>query len=146
MSNHYHLRFDPKLGNGVCVIFHIPCACVAYTSMLDKLWISGIPPDKQKRYKPVTKCNYWTVLGSFNNWNIIKLSQKSTSSEIFDEIYQVVIDGISDNMASLVKSGKYVAINTTDTTTNVFYVIVFTSKAYTLQDNTTINEQIITAG
>ena len=42
MSKHYHLRFDPKLGMGVCAIRHIPCACVACTSMLEKSWISGI--------------------------------------------------------------------------------------------------------
>ena len=47
LSNHYHLRFDPKLGNSVCVIFHILCAYVAWTSMLDKPWISGIPSNKQ---------------------------------------------------------------------------------------------------
>ena len=49
-------------------------------------------------------------------------------------------------MASLVAPGKYVAINKTETTTNAFYVIMFTSEAYTLQYNTTIDEQIITAG
>ena len=36
-------------------------------------------------------------------------------------------------MASLVESGKYVAINTTGTITNGFYRIVFTSEAYILQ-------------
>ena len=49
-------------------------------------------------------------------------------------------------MASLVESGKYGAINTTDTANNGFYVIMFTSEAYTLQDNTTIYGQIITSG
>ena len=83
--------------------------------MLDKPWISGISSDKQERYKPVTKCTYWSLLGSFNNWNIILLSPKSTSSDTFDEIHQVVLDCISDNMESLVESGKYGAINTTDT-------------------------------
>ena len=29
LSKHYHLCFDPKLGNGVCTIRCIPCACVA---------------------------------------------------------------------------------------------------------------------
>ena len=62
----------------------------------------GIPSDKQERYKPVTKCSYFPVLGSFNNWNIIELSQNSTSSDTFDEIHQAVLDGISYNMASLV--------------------------------------------
>ena len=93
--------------------------------MLDKPWISGIPSDEQERYKTVTKCNYWPVLRSFNNWNIIQLSQKSTPSDAFDEIHQVVLDGISENMASLVESVKYGTINTTYTTTNGFYVIMF---------------------
>ena len=66
------------------------------------------------------------------------MSQKSTPSDAFDEIHQVVIDGISDHMASLVELVKYGAINTTDTETNGFYVIVFTAEAYTLQDNTKI--------
>ena len=133
LSKHYHLRFDTKLGMGVCKNCHIPHACVAFTSILDKSWISGISSDKQERYKPVTKCTYWPVLGSFNNCNIIQVSQKLTSSDTLDEIHQVVLDVISDNMASLFESGTYGAINTTDTSTNGLYVIIFTSGAYTLQ-------------
>ena len=120
--------------------------CVACTSILDKPWVSGILSDKQKRYKPVTKCTYWLVLGPFNNLNIIELSPKSSSSDTFDEIYQVFLDRISYNMASLVESRKYGAIYTTDTFTNGFYVIIFTSGSYTLQENTTIYGHFITAG
>ena len=102
--------------------------------MIDKPWIYAIPSDEKERYKPVTKCTYWPVLVSYNNWNIIQLSQTSTPSDTFDEIHQVVLDGISYNMASLVESGKYGAIETADTTTNGFYVVMFTSEAYTLHD------------
>ena len=109
-----------KLGMGEFVIRRIPCACVASTSMLDKPWITGIPSDKQDRYKPVTKCTYRPLLGYFNNWNIIQLSSNSTSADTFDEINQVLLDRISDNIASLAESGKYGAINTTDTSTNGF--------------------------
>ena len=70
--------------------------------MIDKPWISGMPSDEQERYKPVTKCTHLPVLGSFNNWNIIQFSQKSTPSGAFNEIHQVVIDRLSYNMASLV--------------------------------------------
>ena len=49
-------------------------------------------------------------------------------------------------MVSLVKSGMYDAINTYDTTTNGFYVIQFISEAYTLQNNTKIDGQVIYAG
>ena len=44
------------------------------------------------------------------------------------------------------QSGKYGGINTTDTSTNGSYVIMFTSGAYTLQENTTIDGQILIAG
>ena len=57
---------------------------------------------------------------------MIQLSQKSTPSDAFDEIHQVVLDRISDNMASLVEPGKYGDINTNDTATNRFYVVMFT--------------------
>ena len=36
LSNNYHLCFDPKLGNGVCSIRCIPCACVQCKSILSK--------------------------------------------------------------------------------------------------------------
>ena len=87
MLKHYHLRFYPKLCNGVCENCRIPYACVACTAMLDKPWIYGIPSNKQERYKPVNKCTSLPVLGSFNNWNIIQLSHKSTCYDAFDEIH-----------------------------------------------------------
>ena len=48
-------------------------------------------------------------------------------------------------MASLVQSRKYGAINTDDTSTNGFYVIMSTSEAYTLQNNKKIDGQMITS-
>ena len=101
---------------------------------------------KKAWYQPVANCTYWPVLGSYNNWNIIELTPKSTPFEACDDINKVVIDVISENMASLVQSGMYGDINTNDTTTNGFYVIQFISEAYTLQNNTTIDGQVISAG
>ena len=49
-------------------------------------------------------------------------------------------------MGLLVESINYGAINTIDTNTHVFYVIMLTSEAYTIQDNTEIDEKSITAG
>ena len=54
MSKHYHLRFDQKLGNGVCAILRIPCACVSCTSMIEKTCVSGITSDKQEHHKTFT--------------------------------------------------------------------------------------------
>ena len=63
------------------------------------------------------------VLGVLNNWNIITYSNKNTTSEDFKEINQVVLDGISDNMDSLVQSGRYSSMNKPYTTTMGYYVI-----------------------
>ena len=125
LGKHYHLRFDPNIGHGICKICRIPCACVACTSMLDKPWISGIHSTRQARYQPVTNCTYWPVLGPYNTWNIIELTQKQIPYEEFYEINKVVLDGISENMASLVQSGMYGAIYADDNTSNGLYVIQY---------------------
>ena len=145
-SKRYHLRFYPKLGHSICAIHRIPCACVGCTSMLEKPWIYGIPSKKQACYQPVTNCIYWPFLVSYNHCNIIELTPTSTPFEAFDGIHTVVFDRICENMASLVQSGMYGAINTDETTTNVFYIIQFISEAYKLQNNTTIYGQVISAG
>ena len=85
-------------------------------------------------------------MGSYNNWNIIELTLKSTSFEEFDEIHQVVLDGIIDNMASLIQSCMYGSIITDYTTTNGLYVIQFISEAWRLQTNTKIDGQVISTG
>ena len=132
------MRFDPKLGHGIYKIRRIPCACTECTYMLYKTWIHGLTSQQQPSYQPVPDCTHWTVLGSFNNWNTITLSHKATTREDFEDVNQIVFDGISDNVALLVQSGKYGAINTTDTTTMGFYVL----EAQTLQDETTCEGKI----
>ena len=57
----------------------------------------------------------------------------------------MVIDRISESMASLVKPDMYGAIDTADNTSNVLYVIQLISEAHPLQNNTTIDGQVISA-
>ena len=54
---------------------------------------------------------------------IIQISHKEKFSEDIGKNNQVVIDGISDNMAALVQIGDFGTINTTDTTMMGYYVI-----------------------
>ena len=77
------------------------------------------------------------MLGSLNNWNTIKFTNKYTSSEDFDAMHKVVIDGISENMVSLVQLGKYGATNAADPTKMGYYAIKHLSEPYTLQYNQT---------
>ena len=146
LGKNYHIHFDPNLGHYICAICRITCACVACKSMFDRPWISSFRSTKQARYQPVINCTYWPVIGPYKNWYIIELTPKSITSEAFDEIHQVVLDGISENMASLVQLCIYGTIDTDDITTNGLYVIQFLSDAYTLKNNTTINGQVISSG
>ena len=70
---------------------------------------------------------YWPLLGSLNKWNIIHFTNKKTSSEDFDEMHQLVLHGISDNIASQVYTGKYGAISAEDPTTLRYYVFKYLS-------------------
>ena len=79
--------------------------------MLDKTWAAGINSTEQPRCQTVVDFIYWPVLVSLNNWNIIQFTNKTTSIDDFYEEHQVVIHVISENMSSLVHTGKYVAIN-----------------------------------
>ena len=86
------------------------------------------------------------MLGLFNNWNIIILSHRAITSELFEEIRRVSLYVISNNMALLVQSDKYGSMNTTYSTTMGYYVINCFSEAYTLQEDTTCYGQIGTSG
>ena len=77
------------------------------------------------------------MLGYFNNWNIFKFTNNTTSSGVLDTVHKVVLDGISENMASLVQLGKYSDINAADPTTMGYYVIKYLSETYTLQEDQT---------
>ena len=58
---------------------------------------------------------------------------KSTSSEEFYEIHNIVLDSISKNIASLVQTLKYGAINTKKTKAMGYYVIKYVSDTFKLQ-------------
>ena len=70
--------------------------------MLDKPWSSGVSHTKQPCYQIVFDFKYWPMLGYFKKSTIIKLTYKNTSSEYFDEIHNIFLDGISEDMDSLV--------------------------------------------
>ena len=74
------------------------------------------------------------MLGYLNNWKIFQFTNKTTTSEDFNAVHKVFIDGISDNMASILQLGKYGAMNASDPTTMGYYVIKYLSKPHTLQE------------
>ena len=86
------------------------------------------------------------MLGSFNNWNIIQFTDKTTSSEDFDAVHKVVLDCISYNMASLAQFGRCGAINAADPTTMEYYVIKYLSEPYILKEDQTTGSKLSEEG
>ena len=121
----------------------IACACAKFTSMLDKPLVPVLPPQQKLCCQPVKYCTYWPVIVSFNNWNIIKVAHKSTTSEASVDIHQVVIDGISNSVALPVQYGKYGTMKTMDSTTMGYCVIKFVPQAYTLQEETNVTGKLV---
>ena len=76
----------------------------------------------------------------------MQLSQKSITFEAFEDIHQIVLNGISYIMASLDQSSKYGPMNIADTSKNGYDDIMFISEACNLKNNITIFRTIITAG
>ena len=111
----------------MCDTPNILSVCLMYVYVRQTM-CSCISITTKTALKYVTYFTYWPVIGSFNNWNIITLSNKDTKSEAFERIHQVVIDGISDNMALLVRYVKYGAINTTYSTTMGSYMVNFSQR------------------
>ena len=82
------------------------------------------------------------MLGPSNKWKTIQFTNKTISSEDFDEFHKVVLDGIRGNMSSLVQLSKYGTINTADPTIMGYYVINYRSEPYTLKKDQTTDGQV----
>ena len=76
LRNNYHLYLEPKLGQVICEIWWIQCACVVCTEILNKQWYPGVLHTEHPQYKPILECTHRTALGSFNNRIIIKFNNK----------------------------------------------------------------------
>ena len=86
------------------------------------------------------------MLGSLNTWSIIQFTNKIIDHGDFDEVHKVVIDSISDNMASLAQVGKYGAISAEYPTTIGYNLMKYLPEPYTLQEYQTIYGQVSKAG
>ena len=99
LIKHYNIRLGTKLGRRKFAIRRTPCKYVAFTNILDKIWVLDVDHAPKPRYQPVVDYTYWPMLGYFNAWNIIRCTNKDTSSGEFDEVHKVVLDVISANMS-----------------------------------------------
>ena len=95
-----HLWLDPKLGHGICEIHQKPSACVSCTTMSDNKWSPGVSRTENPYCQHVLYYKNWPMLGTYNNWNIINLTNEYISIEYFDDIQNVFLDLINQHNIS----------------------------------------------
>jgi hypothetical protein len=138
---------DPKLTEGQCAMRRIPCLCEECTKQLDKDWIPQVPAADQPRYGKVERCKYSNILGSYNDWIIMPFKHGvDNSEEDMDDIHQMILNSIAGQMAATIEKNSFGVVNTDDQRTDGFYVIKFLSKAYTLQEDITVNDELLKSG
>jgi len=105
-------------------------------------WKPGVDADKQPRFASSTGCDFYAHVFSegpgkpgLNDWKIVTLEPtKEEAPEVEERAYAVALAGITTMMAEQIEIGKFGAFSTLDEDADGYYVIKFTSEAYTLQD------------
>ena len=105
----------------------------------------AVAPEKQPCFAPSTGCKYWPIFkqadgSGLNDWKIVTLVKKRGSQEDEEEAYEEVLAGITETMAEQITPEKYGAFSTLDEDADGYYVIKFTSAAYTLQQDVELPE------
>ena len=153
IQHHYNFRADPVLGLGFLAVRRIPCACEACIIQLKKPWKKNLPFDKQPRYKSNNKgCILWDTLGELNNWIKIQIIDSDPSnieleSQTTKKIFKETLKSRAELLMTTIEEGNYGAIATSDdTAVSGYYICIFRSCAYFLQDNFRNQSEFISKG
>ena len=75
MKHVYHIICDPELGEGLCDMRWMPCACIGCVEQISKPWLPNLDKTLQPIYviEPET-CKYSSILHGYNKWYISKLN------------------------------------------------------------------------
>jgi hypothetical protein len=136
-SKRYHVYCCPELGAGRVALRRIPCACVACDTTIRLPWVLAVPNEEQPRFKTVSECQYRSVLGVRNEWDIVELEvdhDKANMDDV-DDAREEVLVSLTSNIAANVEIGGYGAIATEDDdATEGYWIIEWTSEPYTCQE------------
>ena len=76
----FHFRFIPEMEKGLVAVRRVPCLCDECYSVLSKPWNPDIAAKKQVMFRPVMGCRMEPLMGSLNNWNVVRVTEKSKNS------------------------------------------------------------------
>jgi len=124
IMGHYNIRTDPKLPHCCVVVRRIPCACIGCRAQLKKEWDSTLPFAEQPRYKTSTDCQMYEIFEGHNDWKLICLvDTKDSVIDLNDEVHELILQGITERLATRVEAGGYGAVSTDDPEADGYYVL-----------------------
>ena len=79
----------------------------------------------------------WNIFEGLNDQNIITLviQTKNKNCEKDDETFKIILRGLQTRMGEKILTTMYGTIRTDDERTDGYYVLQWTSEAYTLQED-----------
>ena len=138
---HYNFQVSKELGVGRAATRRIPCACESCLAQMEEPWTPGVAAELQPRYASSTGCIRWKIFEGLNDWKIIDLLPKKESDpEEVEEAHAQVLEGVKERMAELVKPNKCGAFSTEDEDADGYYIVMWTSDPYTLQEDVELAE------
>ena len=137
---HYNIRADPDLGLGVVALCHVPCACSGCLEQLSIHWENNVNIKDQPRYaSSSSRCKFWPLFHGLNDWKVVRLLRTSEDDDKDDE-KAMALEGIATRMAEEVVPGRYGAFLMDDEDAGGFYIVKWTTTAYTLQEDIMVQE------
>jgi len=123
---------------------------------LELPWQNGVEREKQPRFASSTTCQFWSIFKprrqekgawvdvdgpGLNDWRIVSLEAKKDSDPAEEE--EALADayaGITAMMAEQIAPKQYGAFSTQDPDADGYYIVVFTSTPYALQDDVVLTQ------
>ena len=141
---HYNYRSDPKVGLGIVDIKIITRIFHACTTQLFLPWYYTINKAcNHPIYGRVYYCNYSLIIVSNNNWLITNVIYYKTYNVEYKHINIIILDGNARNMYLIITKGNYGDIYAGDNSFHGYYIIRFSSSAYTFQSYFNIYGRVI---
>lgn len=142
IMGHYNIRADPDLPHWCVVVRRIPCACTGCRAQLKQQWDSKLPFQEQPRYKASTDCQMYKIFEGLNDWKLIRLvDTKDSDIDLNDEVHELVLEGITERLATRVEAGGYGAVSTDDPEADGYYVLQWDSEPREVEEDVVIDEK-----
>ncbi len=122
LSEMFHFRFHWQMADSIAAVRRIPCLCENCYNTLSLPWdteavnTKGVKdehnPRFQRKFKQVPGCRYEGVLGDLNNWNFVKVVEKSPLDQTeMNIVFHDLLEEKDASNEATIEIGKFGAVS-----------------------------------